>query len=1158
MWKVKGENAQMVYPLIARIVRTHDLAIANFILPYAMLNVVLGGTVTEVKGISDELLAVLTHQPSDSTQMDTVRQCSESVFSALDYMTTWLQEKKKSLGEARAGAYKTGRSPNEFNEAVDMGQIETIDNFLQSIPAEAIATRATECGSYARALFHWEHYIRQGRAIIPSARMSKKDEDLYERLQVIYAQIDEPDGLEGIGAHLSFLTEEQQVTQHTKAGRWTAAQAWYEMHLAKEPPDSNVQINLLGCLRETGQYAALLRYADSFMASDGIGSASNVHTDSILPFALEALWETGDLDGLKRRLNILGANPPRDFNTSLGQLLAQRSNGNEESTIEVISDLRRSITKGLTVTGASSMQASHNELKKLHTLYEIEAMETCTADAVDSLLAAFDKRTAALGSYNADKQFVLGVRRAVMRSRNEVFSKLHMGPSWLSTARLARKSGNAHSAYYAVLQAYECGDGSVKLEEARLLWHDGHQRQAIQALEAAVSSGVFDNSDTVTENSESSDRVVKQNMLSAKAHLLLAKWLDASGQSQAKDMTVRYQFAAKNFQRWEKGHYYLGKHYNKLLEAEKALPKNKQSSTLLGGEMTRLVVENLMRSIPFGNKYWHQSIPKVLTLWLDLGMETLQKGRGEDLAIFEKRVKSLQAVNRQLYKYVERIPAYVFYTALPQIISRITHPHPDVWKHISTILIRIVAMHPSQALWSLFAVVKASDRLRVERGNEILNRLKDQKTKTAKGSASNTDLRAMIAQGQRLSDGLLHACEVPVEARSSSASLSKDLGFNHKLAPSLLVVPVEATLSANLPSNADIEKIRAHKAFAHDKITIQSFSDDVLILSSLQRPRKLTARGSDGKQYGLLCKPKDDLRKDQRLMEFNGIINRALKRNGESSKRRLYIKTYAVTPLSEESGTIEWVEGIKPIRDILLGLYARKGIRPMYNEIRNVLNEACASPDNVHLFTSQVLEKFPPILHQWFTELYSEPDVWFASRLRYARSAAVMSMTGHVLGLGDRHGENILLEESTGGVFHVDFNCLFDKGLTFEKPELVPFRLTHNMVDAMGPYGYEGPFRKSSELTLSLLRQSKDTLMTVLETFLYDPTTDFIGKKKRTTPGVPETPQEILDSVDGKLKGLLRGETVPLSAEGYVDALIREAVSPANLSAMYIGWCAFL
>jgi len=191
--------------------------------------------------------------------------------------------------------------------------------------------------------------------------------------------------------------------------------------------------------------------------------------------------------------------------------------------------------------------------------------------------------------------------------------------------------------------------------------------------------------------------------------------------------------------------------------------------------------------------------------------------------------------------------------------------------------------------------------------------------------------------------------------------------------------------------------------------------------------------------------------------------------------------------------------------------------------------------------------------------MFPEPDSWFAARLRYARSAAVMSIVGHVLGLGDRHGENILLQEGTGGVFHVDFNCLFDKGLTFEKPELVPFRLTHNMVDAMGAYGREGPFRKSAELALGLLRQHRDTLMNILETFVYDPTTDFVGsKKKRTTPGVPETPQEVLDSVSSKLRGLLKGESVPLSVEGYVEALVAQAVDPWNLCRMYIGWCAFL
>ena len=42
-----------------------------------------------------------------------------------------------------------------------------------------------------------------------------------------------------------------------------------------------------------------------------------------------------------------------------------------------------------------------------------------------------------------------------------------------------------------------------------------------------------------------------------------------------------------------------------------------------------------------------------------------------------------------------------------------------------------------------------------------------------------------------------------------------------------------------------------------------------------------------------------------------------------------------------------------------------------------------------------------------------------------------------------------------------------------------------------------GPFRKTCEISLDILRQNEDALMTILETFLHDPTTDFIGKKVR-------------------------------------------------------------
>jgi Phosphatidylinositol 3- and 4-kinase len=50
-----------------------------------------------------------------------------------------------------------------------------------------------------------------------------------------------------------------------------------------------------------------------------------------------------------------------------------------------------------------------------------------------------------------------------------------------------------------------------------------------------------------------------------------------------------------------------------------------------------------------------------------------------------------------------------------------------------------------------------------------------------------------------------------------------------------------------------------------------------------------------------------------------------------------------------------------------------------------------------------------------------------------------------------RHGENILIDTTCGECVHVDFDCLFDKGLTLLRPEIVPFRLTPNMVSTTTP-----------------------------------------------------------------------------------------------------------
>ena len=72
-----------------------------------------------------------------------------------------------------------------------------------------------------------------------------------------------------------------------------------------------------------------------------------------------------------------------------------------------------------------------------------------------------------------------------------------------------------------------------------------------------------------------------------------------------------------------------------------------------------------------------------------------------------------------------------------------------------------------------------------------------------------------------------------------------------------------------------------------------------------------------------------------------------------------------------------------------------------------------------------------------------------------------------ILGIGDRHLSNILVDLKTAEFVHIDFGIAFDKGKILPTPELIPFRLTRDVIDGFGPLGIEGGFRS----VLILLRK---------------------------------------------------------------------------------------
>lgn len=61
-----------------------------------------------------------------------------------------------------------------------------------------------------------------------------------------------------------------------------------------------------------------------------------------------------------------------------------------------------------------------------------------------------------------------------------------------------------------------------------------------------------------------------------------------------------------------------------------------------------------------------------------------------------------------------------------------------------------------------------------------------------------------------------------------------------------------------------------------ENIKINGFGNELTVLQSKQRPRKLTIYGDNGKEYNFLLKGREDLRLDERVMQFLNLVNKLL------------------------------------------------------------------------------------------------------------------------------------------------------------------------------------------------------------------------------------------------------------------------------------------
>ncbi|KAJ1818555.1 phosphatidylinositol kinase- protein kinase tor1, partial [Coemansia sp. RSA 2599] len=277
-----------------------------------------------------------------------------------------------------------------------------------------------------------------------------------------------------------------------------------------------------------------------------------------------------------------------------------------------------------------------------------------------------------------------------------------------------------------------------------------------------------------------------------------------------------------------------------------------------------------------------------------------------------------------------------------------------------------------------------------------------------------------------------------------------------------------------------------------DIVRIDSFDPVVRVYGTKQHPREMHIHGSDGNKYTFVLKGHEDLRQDERVMQLFGLINSLLARDNETARRSLAIERFPVTPLSSNSGLIGFYPNCENMHEIIQN-YREAHHLPLNLEQRMAQQ---FSPNWDTLTVLQKVESFEHALSNtpgndlqramWYKSPNAE--TWLERRTNYTRSLAVMSIAGYILGLGDRHPSNIMMHIWTGKVVHIDFGDCFELAAHREKfPETVPFRLTRMFIMPMEVSTIEGSFKFTANHTMRVLRANRDSLMAVLEAFVFDP-----------------------------------------------------------------------
>jgi FKBP12-rapamycin complex-associated protein len=992
--------------------------------------------------------------------------------------------------------------------------IEREENHIDFIDFSKLGDVADICKAYAKALYYKENDFR-----------NNNDFNTLEDLIALYYELKLPEASIGI---IKMAQQNNRIINeddwYLKLHKWEEALMFYNKRLLHDKRNPDLLKGKFTCLEGLCDWESLLNLADEIEENQ----KDSELVKNMSPVISKAALSLNEWDKLKYYIDkITPEDYEEDYDKNFFQaVLAIKEKEYKDAKI-YIEKARNIIDDKIKTLLSESYGRAYKLLLENEHLYELEEIIIMNTETKDNLSREKLKLTWDHRLENVDEDIETYDR--ILSIRSLVFHLDEDYDKHLDLAKICRNEDrfvnclNVLNRLNRRLGNYEKSVKiKVELDINKCLYENNMQDKAIKNLKHIIDSEISFSSDS----------------LKSKVYMYYGKWNLQKYESNLNEENVRTintylelstKFNKSNYNSW---HYYALLNYKYF-----DYLSNNEGGKSMCIKYAQNALTGFSNSVCIGEKNISKTLQDLLRLidvWFIMGEN--------------------EEIEKLIYKSFDIINIDSWLLVIPQLLARVNIVNEKIRNSLVHLLKQIGTDHPRSLIYPLIVMRNARSIKRREASESILNYLVEKHNtlvdecsliieelnrcamllheewceaieESAKLYFQNNEIKGMIKILMEVHNKMDKKPETMNEVHFHqlyASDLLEAKGYVRRYLDTLNEMDLKQAWDIyhsvfkqmndafSDVKSLDLEnvspKLHSFKESeicvpglyksGYPVIRIRGFEKQLSVLSSKQHPRKIIIYGSDDKDYMFLLKGHEDLRQDERAMQLFGLINTLLANDPDTATKNLFIKRFAVIPLSHNTGIIGWVPHCDTLHQLI------KEYRTTNKIIQNVEHrlmfticpkfESAAFMNKLEVFKYALNNTQGLDLYKILWKKSKSSEAWLDRRTNYSRSLAVMSMVGYILGLGDRHPSNLMLDRHSGKIIHIDFGDCFEVAMKREKfPERVPFRLTRMLIKALEVSGIEGTYRMTCENVMRVLRMNKDSLIAILASFVHDPLISF-------------------------------------------------------------------